>query len=268
MEILVCIKQVPDDSVEIHLDPGTGLPSLASVTPVVNAFDTYALEMAARLAEQDGGEITVFTYGPAKAKDALKSCLSVGAGNAFIYLDENWERMDFPAMAHLLEKAVRQMEEVRRKPFDLIFCGTESTDRATGQTGPQLAGEMHIGCITDIVDLEINEKGICGKQETEEGYRLIQSHLPCLVTVTKPEYDPRYPTIKSKIAARKIPITELQLEESPEASSLAYGSETSAFSIVRIYEPEKKQGGIRIKEETFTESAIKAVHMMAEAKLL
>lgn len=78
MEILVCLKQVPDDSVELHLKPGTQEVNLEGVTPVVNAFDTYALEMATRLKEAVGGSITAITIGPEGAKDAVKTCLAVG----------------------------------------------------------------------------------------------------------------------------------------------------------------------------------------------
>ena len=82
MEILVCVKQVPDDSVEISLDPKTGAPALDGVTPVVNAFDTYALEMAVRLKEAAGGEVTVLSIGDESVKNSLKNCLAVGADHA------------------------------------------------------------------------------------------------------------------------------------------------------------------------------------------
>ena len=88
MEILVCIKQVPDDSVNVKMNPATGAPDLSNITPIVNAFDTYALEMATRLKEAVGGTITVVCVGPDKAKDAIKTCLAVGASNGFIVKDE------------------------------------------------------------------------------------------------------------------------------------------------------------------------------------
>ena len=84
MEILVCIKQVPDDSVEISLNSSTGKPNFDGVTPIVNAFDTYALEMAARLKEKVDGEITVVSIGDESVKNSLKNCLAVGADKAYI----------------------------------------------------------------------------------------------------------------------------------------------------------------------------------------
>ena len=94
MEILVCIKQVPDDSVEIKLNRDTNKPAIENVTPVVNAFDTYALEMAARFKEANGGEITVISIGSEKAKDSLKNCLAVGANKAFLVSDAELKELD------------------------------------------------------------------------------------------------------------------------------------------------------------------------------
>ena len=94
MEILVCLKQVPDDSVELHLKPGTQEVNLEGVTPVVNAFDTYALEMATRLKEAVGGSITAITIGPEGAKDAVKTCLAVGANQGCLITDPAFEGAD------------------------------------------------------------------------------------------------------------------------------------------------------------------------------
>ena len=94
MEILVCVKQVPDDSVEISLDPKTGAPALDGVTPVVNAFDTYALEMAVRLKEAAGGEVTVLSIGDESVKNSLKNCLAVGADYAYLAANDAYQSAD------------------------------------------------------------------------------------------------------------------------------------------------------------------------------
>ena len=120
MEILVCIKQVPDDSVEIKMNPATGEPDLANVTPVVNAFDTYALEMATRLKEAVGGTITVVSVGPDSAKDAIKTCLAVGASNGFIVKDVVTDTI---STADALAKSVAKIEEALGNKFDIVFCG-------------------------------------------------------------------------------------------------------------------------------------------------
>lgn len=88
----------------------------------------------------------------------------------------------------------------------MIFCGCESTDTADGQAGVQLAEQLGLPVITNVLELEPKDGGISAKQETEEGYRVVEAPCPCVVTVTKPAYEPRYPSIKSKMAARKMPI--------------------------------------------------------------
>lgn len=263
MEILVCLKQVPDDSVEIHLKPGTEEVNLEGVTPVVNAFDTYALEMATRLKEAVGGNVTAITVGPEGAKDAVKTCLAVGANQGYLISDPAFEGADTLGRSKILAAAIRKLEAEAGKPFDLIFCGREATDRASGQFGPQLAETLGVGVIVDLVDIEQTDTGICAKQETEEGYRKVAASTPCVVTVNKPAYDPRYPTIKSKLAARKMTIPVLSAAELDHADP---GKPTT--HVVKVFEPAKRQAGVKIKEETAADSAIKAVEMMAAAKLL
>ena len=131
------------------------------------------------------------------------------------------------------------------------------------QLGPQLAEALGTGVIVDLVDIEQTDAGICAKQETEEGYRKVESALPCVVTVNKPAYDPRYPTIKSKMAARKMAIPVLS---AADLDSVEPGKPTA--HVVKVFEPAKRQAGVKINEETAAESAIKAVDMMAAAKLL
>lgn len=200
MEILVCVKQVPDDSVEIALDPKTGAPALDGVTPVVNAFDTYALEMAVRLKETAGGEVTVLSIGDESVKNSLKNCLAVGADYAYLAADDAYQSEDPEIIARKLKTAKEAIEEKTGKKFDIVFCGKETTDFASGQVGTILAKELSAPVTADVVDITAGAGSVTAKQETEEGYRLIESELPCVVTVNKPEYDPRYPTIKSKMA--------------------------------------------------------------------
>ena len=112
--------------------------------------------------------------------------------------------------------------------------------------------------VTGIVDITAGEGKVTAKQETEEGYRMIESVLPCVVTVNKPEYDPRYPTIKSKMAARKKPIEELAAAEKAEAQ----------VTVLKVYEPAKRAAGTKIKVEDPEEAVHQALAMMDEAKAL
>ena len=181
MEILVCVKQVPDDSVEISLDPKTGAPALDGVTPVVNAFDTYALEMAVRLKEAAGGEVTVLSIGDESVKNSLKNCLAVGADYAYLAANDAYQSADPEIIAKELKAAKEAIEEKTGKKFDIVFCGKETTDFASGQVGTILAKELSAPVTADVVDITAGEGKVTVKQETEEGYCMIESGLPCVV---------------------------------------------------------------------------------------
>lgn len=266
MNILVCIKQVPDDSVEVHLN-SEGKPDLENITPVVNAFDTYALEMAARLKESSEGEITVACIGDASAKNSLKNCLAVGADHAFLVNDPAFKDSDTRGITHILKNAIEKIEVDTGKKFDLIFCGKEATDAALGQVGPVLADKLGVGVITNIIDIQLDADKVTAKQETEEGYRTVESKTPCVVTVSKPEYDPRYPTIKNKMAARKKTIANITMSDMADVKAEKVGKENALVKVIKLYEPPKKEAGIKIQEETDEDSALKAIAMMAEAKV-
>ena len=258
MEILVCIKQVADDSVEIFMNESTGRPALEGVEKVVNAFDTYALEMAVRLKEAKGDiTVTTLSLGGEDAKNGLKNCLAVGADEAFYIKDENYQEKDAVIIAQALSKGIKKMEEQRGKKFDIIFCGKETTDFATGQVGIMLADELNYGVVTNLVDIDTEGGKVTAKKETETGYEKVEIASPCIVTVNKPNYEPRYPTIKSKMAARKKEITEISVEVANE----------SPVKEVQLFSPPKRQAGVKIKAGTAEEIVTQAIQKMLEAKV-
>ena len=258
MEILVCIKQVADDSVEIFMNESTGRPALEGVEKVVNAFDTYALEMAARLKEAKGDTaISVLSLGGEDVTNSLKNCLAVGADEAFCVKDGNYQEKDAVIVAQALTKAIQEIEAKRGKKFDIIFCGKETTDFATGQVGIMLADELNYGVVTNLVDIDTETGKVIAKKETETGYEKVELASPCVVTVNKPNYEPRYPTIKSKMAARKKEITEISVEIANE----------SPVKEVQLFSPPKRQAGVKIKAGTAEEIIAQAIQKMLEAKV-
>ncbi len=257
MEMLVCIKQVPDDSVEISLDPASKEPVLDGITPVVNAFDTYALEMAARLKEALGGAITVVSIGNEEVKNSLKNCLAVGADSAYLVKHDKAESLDPLSIAKILRNAAHDIEEDLGNKFDLIFCGKESTDYASSQVGILLAKELSLPAATNVIEVEPGDGIMKIKQETEEGYRIMEALAPCVVTVQKPNYDPRYPTIKSKMAARKKEIKELTPSEETD----------SMLEVLRVFEPAKRAAGVKIKADSAQEAVAQAMSVMTEARV-
>ena len=166
--------------------------------------------------------------------------------------------MDGAAVAKVLAKAKADIEAAEGKTFDLIFCGKESTDYAASQTGLLLAAELNVPAVTNVVAVETADGTAKIRQETETGYNEVEASMPCVVTIQKPNYDPRYPTIKSKMAARKKPIGELETGEIPESS----------MEVVKVYAPAKRQAGVKIKAESPEESVAQAMKLIADAKVL
>ena len=261
MELLVCIKQVPDDSVTVTLD-ADGTPRLDDITPVVNAFDTYALEMAARFKEAHGGSVTVLAVGDESVVPALRSCLAVGADHACMLTGTG--KSDTQGTAYLLAQASRKAGE---QPFDVIFCGSESTDNAAGQAGAMLAEELSLPVITNVLALEPVDGGISARQETEEGCRIVEAPCPCVVTVVKPDYEPRYPSIKSKMAARKMPVASLTAAD-VEADGSRFGPDAAKVHRVSVSAPARRQGGVKIQEKEAAVAVRRAMEMMAGQKLI
>ena len=256
MEILVCVKQVPDADVEVKLN-ASGAPDIEKIAPVINPFDGYALEMATRYKEANGGTVTVMSIDDEGVKDIMKNCLAVGADEAYIISDVI-EGADAKVTSEVIAAAVAKLEETRGKKFDIVCCGKESTDYACGITSQLLAQKLEYPEVVDVIAFDPKDGGLAVKKETEEGYNMIEIGTPCVLGIIKPDYEPRYPTMKSKMAARKkdVPVISAGVEAVP------------AVKTIKVYEPAKKSAGVKIKEETFEESAIKAFNMLVDAKVL
>ena len=255
MNIFVCVKQVPDDYAEIRLG-GDGKPAAAGVEIVNNAFDTYALELAVRFREAHGGSVTAATIGPEGAQSGLKNLLAVGADKAYL-CTANGET-DEGGTAALLARAVERGQEREGGTYHLILCGKESTDEIGGQVGARPAERLGAAFVSSVVEAAPSGKGLKARQETEEGGVVHEMSLPAVLTIAKPAYDPRYPNIKTKMAARKavIPVLDLGAAEPVLASCLGYS------------EPPKRQAGVVLQEKEAAEAVKKAVAMLAEANVL
>ncbi len=261
MNILVCIKQVPDDSVEIHLDNEGKKPNLSGVSLVANAFDTYALELAARLIEAHGGKVSVLTVGTEDSLNTLKNCLSVGAKEAFFVKDDLYSDLDSIGTAHVLADVIHKIEKDKGEKFDLILCGKESTDEITGEVGAMLAEKLKMGFVSSVIEINLKDNAMEVHAETDEGYNLVSLKCPAILTVSKPNYDPRYPTIKTKMASRKAVI--------PTYSAVEIGEVKQAkVRCIQYVEPPKKEAGIKIKEKDAVLAVSVAMEQMKKDKAI
>lgn len=265
MNILVCVKQVPDTT-EIRIDPVRHTLIRDGVPSILNPFDSYALEMALRIKDTSKGKVVVLSMGPAQAKNMLMECLSVGADKAYLCSDRVFGGSDTLATSFIISNAIKTVEKLEGV-FDLILCGKQAIDGDTAQVGPEIAEHLDYPQVTYAVEIANEEGAVVVKRETDIGYEKIRVKTPCLVTATKPAFDLRFPTLKGKLNARKAEIPVLSNAEIHLDTNLT-GLKGSPTKVKSTFTPPVKEGGIRIKEESDEASAAKAVLLLSEAHII
>ena len=267
MNILVCIKQVPDTT-EIRIDPVKNTLIREGVPSIVNPFDGYALEAAARIKDKNPDtKIVVLSMGPEQAKAALKECLAIAADKAYLVSDRAFGGSDTLATSYIISETIKKVEELEGK-FDAIFCGKQAIDGDTAQVGPEIAEHLGLPQVTYGLEAELDGDTVKVRKEVEEGVEVIGVKMPCLVTFTKPAWDPRYPTIKRKMAANKAEIPTLTAADLPTINLDNAGLKGSPTKVKKTFVPQKKTGGIKIQEETNEESAKKLFGLLSEAHII
>ena len=267
MNILVCVKQVPNTE-EIKVDAAAGKSNLDSVPLIVSTFDTYALETAVKIKDDDAQtKVVVVTMGAEKAKDALKACLSVGADRAYLVTGGEFADSDTLATSRALAAAAKEIEKREGAAFDLIFTGKQANDGDTAQVGPQLAELLNLPQLTYAREVAVEGLIVKVRRETEDGFEIVQAAMPAVVTVTKTDYEPRYASVKSKMAANRAEIPVLSAADlGLDAGKI--GSGGSPTRVVRTYTPPKKSGGVKIEEETGELAAEKLTALLSDAGVI
>lgn len=256
MKILVFIKEVPDDSVAVSVQGDRA--AISDITPVVNAFDTYSLEMAVRLKEaNEESQVVVVSIGNEEVKNSLKNCLAVGADKAYLVKNDDYRKLDTKAISEILMGA-REKLEAELGAFDVICFGKETTDAEASQVGVYFANKSDLGVVTSVIAMEKDGDKLVTKQEIDGGYRQVETLLPSVVTIAKPDYEPRYPTIKSKMAARRQKIDDFEVE----------ATSSPILEEVKDFEPKKREAGVKIQEEEVEDTVAKAISLMLEQKVL
>ena len=262
MDILVCVKQVPDTT-EIKINYETNTLIREGVPSIVNPFDAYALEVAVRLKEKHGGTVTVLSMGPDQAKAALKECLSVGADKAYLLSDRAFGGSDTLATSYILASAIHSLGK-----FDLIMCGKQAIDGDTAQVGPEIAEHLDLPQVTYALDADVTEDGkVIVKKETETGYEMVETQIPALLTVVKTEFEPRMASVKAKIAANRKPIDVITSQDITIDLSRA-GLKGSPTKVKKTYTPPMKGDSVVIKEETAKESVDKLISILDEKSII
>lgn len=267
MNILVCIKQVPDTT-EIKIDPVKNTLIREGVPSIVNPFDGYALEAAARIKDaQPDTKIVVLSMGPEQAKAALKECLAIAADKAYLVSDRAFGGSDTLATSYILSEAIKKVEELEGH-FDAIFCGKQAIDGDTAQVGPEIAEHLNYPQVTYGLEAEADGDCLKVKKEVEEGIEIIAVNMPCLVTYTKPSWDPRFPSIKRKMAANRAEIPTLTAADLPDIDLTRAGLKGSPTKVKKTFVPQVKTGGVKINEEDAVASAHKLFGLLSDAGVI
>lgn len=235
MNIIVCIKQVPDTA-EIRINPETNTLMREGVPSIINPFDLHALEAALQIKEKTGGKVTVLTMGPPQAETALREAVSMGADEAVLLSDRAFAGSDTWATSYTLAQAIRKLGA------DIIFCGKQAIDGDTAQVGPETAeflGIPHISYIRKIE--EIRDSSIRVQRLMDEGYDIVESSLPVLLTTVKELNQPRMPSLKGKMAAKKAEIKKMGKDDI-QADENSIGLKGSPTQVKNIFAPQIKAG--------------------------
>ncbi len=236
MKIIVCIKQVPDAK-DVRLDPVTNTLSREGVESIMNPYDQHALEEAVRLKEQHGGEVTVVTMGPPQAEEMLRQAISCGADKAVLVSDRSFAGADTWATSYTLEHALKKIGD-----FDLILCGKQAIDGDTAQVGPGLATRLNIPYLTCVQKVcEAKASGLVVERMMDDGYDVIAVDYPALLTVVKDINEPRVPSLKGKMKAKKAEIMRLSAVDIG-ADSSCIGLPGSPTQVVNVFPPEARGG--------------------------
>jgi electron transfer flavoprotein beta subunit len=201
MRIVVPIKQVPETG-NVRMDEETGTVIRQGSESIVNPLDLYSIELAIRLRETYGGQITAISMGPPAAVEALKEAIAMGIDSAVLISDRFFAGSDTWATSFVLSEAIKKIGD-----YDLIVCGERATDGDTGQVGPGIAAFLDMPVISYVSSLEQIENGFCKvKRMVEDGYEVLSCRMPLLLTVVKEVSDPRLPTLGGKLKAKEIEI--------------------------------------------------------------
>ncbi|MBI5196182.1 MAG: electron transfer flavoprotein subunit beta/FixA family protein [Nitrospirae bacterium] len=239
MKIIVCIKQVPDTA-EIRINPETNTLIREGVPSIINPFDLHALEAGALIKEALGGNMTVLTMGPPQAENALREAVSMGADEAVLLSDRAFAGSDTWATAYTLAAAIKKIGA------DIIFCGKQAIDGDTAQVGPETAEFLNIPHIAYVRKIEEVKEGYIRVQRLmDDGYDIVESSLPVLLTVVKELNVPRLPSLKGKMAAKKAVITKMGPSEI-EADENSLGLNGSPTKVKNIFAPQSKSDRMMI----------------------
>ncbi|MFI5143077.1 MAG: electron transfer flavoprotein subunit beta/FixA family protein [Thermoanaerobaculales bacterium] len=259
MKCCVLVAHVPDTASVIKIGSVGNRIEESDIKWIVSPYDEYALEEAIRLKEAKGGSTTVLTYGTERAVQGLRECLARGADAAIHVKGGDGTFGDALAISRVLAAAV-----TKTGPYDLILAGVKGVGSDNGLVGAMVAELLNLPHVANVVKLEVGDANLVAHREIEGGAELVEAPLPCVVTAQKGLNEPRYPSLKGIMAAKKVAVqtfsvADLGLDESALAGTQAH------CRWLKLALPPAKAGGTILKgEEDPTGTARELVRLLHE----
>ncbi|MDP9493938.1 MAG: electron transfer flavoprotein subunit beta/FixA family protein [Actinomycetota bacterium] len=245
MKVVVCVKQIPDPATPYRLEAGTNL-LIRPDDQVLDDTDRYGVEMGLQLAQASEGTVTLVSMGPAGSGQGIRQALAMGADQAILIEDDSLRGSDALTTARVLAAAIKRDE------FDLVIAGTESTDGYSGVLPQMLSELLDVPALTYATKVEAADGKVTIHRQTAAGYDVVEASLPALVAVTAGVVEPRYPTFKGIMEAKKKTVENLSLAD--------LGVEPGpGQTVASITEAAERTAGQRIEDDGESHLAILAL---------
>ncbi|MBT2231114.1 electron transfer flavoprotein subunit beta/FixA family protein [Nonomuraea sp. NEAU-A123] len=259
MNIVVCVKQVPDTATERKLRSDDKTLDRDAVDGVVNELDEYAVEEALKLKEAHGGEVTVLTMGPSRAAETIRKALAMGADKAVHLTDDALHGSDALSTSYAMAQVLKKIG------FDLVILGSESTDARTGVLAAMLAERLDAPQLTLAKKVEVEGSQIVIERITDYGFDKVAAELPAVVSVVEKINDPRYPSFKGIMAAKKKPVQTLAIADA-EIAADQVGLGAAWSEVVDFAAAPPRAAGTIVKDEG--DGGSKAADFLASKKFI
>jgi len=260
LNIIVCLKQTFDTEAKITLD-SNGQINSQGVNLIINPYDEFAVEEALRIKEAKGGQVTVISLGNERAEEALRQALAMGADKAVLLSGPELLGGDEYTVANALAKAVSGLE------YDLILCGFKAVDDGSSQVAGRLAEALGLPQVTVVTKLEVGDGKAVAHREIDGGTEVVEVALPALFTAQKGLNEPRYPSMKGIMQAKKKELTRLGAADLGLEAS-AVGSAGARFKVLSYSLPAARAAGKALTGEAADTAAQLAQLLHNEAKVV
>ena len=259
MNIVVCVKQVPDTWSERTLKESDSTLDRAAADAVINELDEFAIEEGLRLAEAHGGEVTILSMGPERATESIRKALSMGADKAVHLVDDALAGSDVLGTSAALAAVLGQIG------FDLVILGSESTDARTGVLPAMLSERLGVPQLSFASKVEIDGTAITINRQADYGYDTVVATLPAVLSVVEKINEPRYPSFKGIMAAKKKPVQTMSLADAGVDAS-AVGLANAASEVTSWDKRPPRQAGTVVTDEG--DGGGKAAEFLAARKFI